>query len=81
MPADVKIVGSRGEPADRPTFERYVAMLKESSDLVRALKVQKQTIEQILQHGLGPAAKEYRGGFVRERDFIKMIYESEKGIL
>ena len=81
LPADVKIVGSRGEPVDRPAFDRYLTMLKESSALVRSSKDKKMSLDQILKNGLGPAAKEYSGGFIKERDFIKMIYESEKGIL
>ena len=81
LPEGTSIVGSRGEPADRALFTRYVAMLSQSVDAVRAAKARGLTLDQILQNGLGPAAAEFRGGFVKERDFIKMIYESEKGIL
>ncbi|WP_224244781.1 MBL fold metallo-hydrolase [Hyalangium gracile] len=75
LPAGVKIIPGHGPMAGREDLERSLAMLKETTALVRSKKEAGKTLEQVQAEGLPEKYKTWGNAFVKEPVYLEMLYK------
>ncbi|MDY7232316.1 MBL fold metallo-hydrolase [Hyalangium rubrum] len=75
LPPDVKIIPGHGPLAKKEDMERMVAMLKESTAMVRASLAAGKTLEQVKAQSLGEKYKSWSNAFIKEEQYLEMVYK------
>ncbi|MBL4613705.1 MAG: MBL fold metallo-hydrolase [Magnetovibrio sp.] len=75
-PVDVKVIPGHGPVSDMAQVKAYLAMLKETSGVVKATKQAGKTLEQIQAQGLDEKWKSWTWSFISTDTWIAQIYNS-----
>jgi cyclase len=75
LPAGVKIIPGHGPLAGREELERALAMLKETTALVRTQRDAGKTLEQVKAASLPEKYKTWGNGFIKEAQYIEELYK------
>ena len=79
LPAGVKIIPGHGPLAGKAEMERMVAMLKETTALVRSHKDSGKTLEQVQAQGVPEKYKGWGGAFIKEAQYLEFLYKGLPG--
>ncbi len=79
LPAGVKIIPGHGPLAGKEEMERMVAMLKETTALVRSHKDGGKTLEQVQAQGVPEKYKTWGGAFIKEAQYLEFLYKGLPG--
>jgi glyoxylase-like metal-dependent hydrolase (beta-lactamase superfamily II) len=74
LPAGAKIIPGHGPLADRVALEKFLAMLKATSQTVRAAKQAGKTLDQVKAAGLGKEWDAWSWDFITTEKFIETLY-------
>jgi len=74
LPPGVRIIPGHGELADRAALERFAAMLRETTALVRQKKAAGRTLEQVQREGLPERFKPFGEGHVTTARWLEVVY-------
>ncbi|MBF5046091.1 MBL fold metallo-hydrolase [Aggregicoccus sp. 17bor-14] len=75
LPADVKIIPGHGPLSGRADLERFAAMLRETSALVRQKKAAGMSLEQVKREGLPEKYKGFSWEFISTEGWLETLYE------
>jgi cyclase len=79
LPAGVKVVPGHGPVSGKAEMERLLAMLKETTALVRTQKDTGKTLEQVQAQGVPEKYKSWGGAFIKEPMFLEFLYKGLAG--
>ncbi|HLL01770.1 MAG TPA: MBL fold metallo-hydrolase [Myxococcaceae bacterium] len=79
LPAGVKIIPGHGPLAGKAELERMVAMLKETTTLVRSQRDAGKTLEQVVAQGVPEKYKSWGGAFIKEAQYLEFLYKGLPG--
>ncbi len=79
LPAGVKIIPGHGPLAKKEDMERMVAMLKETTALVRSQRDAGKTLEQVQAQGVPEKYKSWGGSFIKEPRYLEFLYKGLPG--
>ena len=79
LPAGVKIIPGHGPLAGKEEMERMLAMLKETTALVRSHKDGGKTLEQVQAQGVPEKYKTWGGAFIKEAQYLEFLYKGLPG--
>lgn len=74
LPAGAKIIPGHGKVAERADLERFVAMLRETTGLVRTQLAAGKTLEQVKAAGLPEQYKRWGEGFIKTDRWLETVY-------
>ena len=69
-----KVIPGHGELANKADLQRFVDMIKETSEKVKRHKINGLTVEDIIDAGLGDKWKEWSWSFINEEKWIRTLY-------
>lgn len=75
LPPGVKIIPGHGPLAGKEDMERALAMLKETTTIVRAKRDAGKTLEQVKAEGLPEKYKSWGNFFIKEPMYLEMLYK------
>jgi glyoxylase-like metal-dependent hydrolase (beta-lactamase superfamily II) len=75
LPAGVKIIPGHGPLAKKEDMERMLAMLKETTALVRSQRDAGRTLEQVQAQGVPEKYKGFSGPFIKEAQYLEFLYK------
>lgn len=75
LPPGVKIIPGHGPLVGKADMERALAMLKETSALVRSKRDAGKTLEQVKAEGVPEKYKSWGNGFVKPEMYLEMLYK------
>ncbi len=79
LPPDVKVIPGHGPVSSVDDVRAYLAMLKETRDVVQKALKENKTLDQMKQAKLLGPWKKYSGDFVNEDTFLETLYNSLTG--
>ena len=71
---DTKVIAGHGELGNKADLQRFVEMIKETSQKVKRLKINGLTEEDIIDAGLGEKWKAWSWAFINEEKWIRTLY-------
>ncbi|NTX03178.1 MBL fold metallo-hydrolase [Myxococcus sp. CA040A] len=74
LPSGVRIIPGHGALAGREELERFVAMLRETTALVRRKKVAGLTLDQVKAEGLPEQYRSFGEGHVKTEKWLEVVY-------
>jgi cyclase len=75
LPAGAKVIPGHGPLAGKEDMERAMAMLKETTALVRAKRDAGKTLDQVKAEGVPEKYKSWGNFFIKEPMFLEMLYK------
>jgi glyoxylase-like metal-dependent hydrolase (beta-lactamase superfamily II) len=75
LPPGVKIIPGHGPMASKADMERALAMLKETTAMVRAKRDAGKTLEQVKAEGVPEKYKSWGNFFIKEPMYLEMLYK------
>ncbi|HEX8699739.1 MAG TPA: MBL fold metallo-hydrolase [Myxococcaceae bacterium] len=79
LPAGVKIIPGHGPLAGKAEMERMLAMLKETTALVKSQKDAGKTLEQVQAQGVPEKYKTWGGAFIKDAQYLEFLYKGLPG--
>jgi glyoxylase-like metal-dependent hydrolase (beta-lactamase superfamily II) len=71
---DTKIIPGHGVLANKADLQRFVDMIKQTSQKVKRLKINGLTVEDIVEAGLGEEWQSWSWNFINEEKWIRTLY-------
>jgi glyoxylase-like metal-dependent hydrolase (beta-lactamase superfamily II) len=75
LPPGVKIIPGHGPMAGKADMERALAMLKETTALVRSKRDAGKTLEQVKAEGVPEKYKSWGNAFIKPEVYLEMLYK------
>ena len=76
LPDDIKIIPGHGGLSTKADFARYIAGLRETTDMIWAAKASGMSLKDVVAKGLGAKYKDWGAGFISEEAWITTVYNS-----
>lgn len=71
---DTKVIAGHGELGNKADLQRFVDMIKQTSQKVKRHKINGLTVEDIIDAGLGEKWKDWSWAFINEEKWIRTLY-------